>query len=311
MCDENQDTEMYLDVDYEAYERACEKRRTENDAYLDEFEAWLDAAGLSDKTISRHIRNVDFFLNTYLLREDAYSMEEGCGRMDDFLGYFFIRKCMWSTPETIRQNAASFKKFYKCMLEKGHIAQQSYDVLLADIKTGMPLWLEDCEEYNNPSESDYESLLGPGGKDLFDALYGGIARSLGLGDELGVGLEPPYGDSRDDFDDEYVDEEDLPTREEMIRELTLTLFYLTSQEEKCADRSVRRARKSADADALGWLRDMLLIDHVDEADSVTLTDDGMKLAELTLISLGLEHLVAAEDQEADDDKGTRKDLKLV
>ena len=310
MCGEIQDTEPYLDVEYEEYERACEKRRAENDAYLDEFEMWLDEAGLSDKTITRHIRNVGFFLNTYLLREDAYGMEEGCGRMDEFLGYFFIRKCMWSTPATIKQNAVSFKKFYKCMLEKGHIARQSYDVLLADIKTGMPMWLEDCEDYNNPSADDYDNLLGPGGKDLFDALYGSIARSLGLDDELGVGLEPPHGDARDEYDG-YVDEENLPTREELIRELTLTLFYLTSQEEQDAGVPVFRARKSADGDALDWLREMLLVEYTDEADSVTITDDGMKLAELTLISLGLEHLIAQTDEESGDDKDKRRVLKLV
>lgn len=153
MSDEKGVTMSYLsdglESSYEEYEQACEKRRAENERYLGEFEEWLIAAGLSDKTIQRHLSNVDFFINTYLLREDAYGIEEGCCRMDDFLGYFFIRKCMWSTPATIRQNAASFKKFYKCMLEKGHIDQESYDVLLDDIKTCMPIWLEDCEDFNN------------------------------------------------------------------------------------------------------------------------------------------------------------------
>ena len=66
-----------LESSYEEYERACEERRAENEGYLNEFEEWLIAAGLSDKTIQRHLSNVDFFINTYLLREDAYGIEEG------------------------------------------------------------------------------------------------------------------------------------------------------------------------------------------------------------------------------------------
>ena len=309
MCDENQDTVLNLNSDqdsfYEGYERACEERRSENEGYLDEFEEWLEAAGLSDKTIQRHLRNVDFFINTYLLRDDACDMEEGCLRMDDFLGYFFIRKCMWSTPKTINQNATSFKKFYKCMLEKGHITSQSYDMLLADIKTGMPMWLEDCADFNNPTDEEYDDLFGLGGKGLFDALYGEIARAIGIGDQLGVGQEQPCEDSRDEYEDK------LPTREEIIRELTLILFYLTSWEEKGEGGPVHRAWKSADWDALDWLRQMDLINYADEAESVDLTDDGMKMAELTLHSLGLEHLTTRADETDEDDEGQRGYLRLV
>ena len=39
----------------------------------------------------------DFYINDFLLRTDAYSMEHGVSMIDDFLGDFFIRKCMWST----------------------------------------------------------------------------------------------------------------------------------------------------------------------------------------------------------------------
>ena len=90
-----------------------------------------------------------FFLNRYLLHYDAIPMQDGPQHIDDFLGNWFIRKAMWSSPKTIQQTAASLKKFYKCMLEKGHIDQESYDVLLDDIKTCMPIWLEDCEDFNN------------------------------------------------------------------------------------------------------------------------------------------------------------------
>ena len=136
--------------DYEKYEQECEKIRKENNKLLDLFEKDLTLAGLSQKTIRSHISNVDFYINDYLLREDARPMEDGVGMVDDFLGYFFIRKCMWSTPSTIKSTAASIKKFYKCMLDHGKIKKKEYDYLCSVIKEGMEQWQTDCAMYNDP-----------------------------------------------------------------------------------------------------------------------------------------------------------------
>lgn len=140
--------------DYEKYEKECEKIRAINNELLDVFENDLTAAGLSSKTIRSHLSNVDFYINEYLLREDAHPMEDGVGTIDDFLGYFFIRKCMWSTPSTIKGTAASIKKFYKCMLDHGKIEKNKYDELCSEIKEGMPQWQSDCAMYNDPDADD-------------------------------------------------------------------------------------------------------------------------------------------------------------
>lgn len=142
---------------HEEYERAVAGRRRENDGYIDEFAAWLEQSRLAPATIRRHVNNVEFYLNTYLLREDALPMEEGCRRLGDFLGYFFIVKCMWSTPATTRSNVASLKKFYRCMLELGHIGQESYDELLDSIRDGKDEWVEACERYN--AGESFEDVL--------------------------------------------------------------------------------------------------------------------------------------------------------
>jgi hypothetical protein len=36
-----------------------------------------------------------------------------------FLGYWFIKKAMWAKQSAIKSNAASLKKFYTFMHEKG------------------------------------------------------------------------------------------------------------------------------------------------------------------------------------------------
>ncbi len=136
--------------DYENYEKECEEIRASNSELLDMFKNDLELAGLSAKTIRSHISNVDFYINEYLLREEAHPMEDGVGMLDSFLGFFFIRKCMWSTPSTIKSTAASIKKFYKCMLDHEKIKKVEFDYLRSEIKENMEQWQADCAMYNDP-----------------------------------------------------------------------------------------------------------------------------------------------------------------
>lgn len=136
---------------YEEYEQQCKRERESNEGYLKEFENDMNESGLSVNTIARHLSNIDFYINEYLLREEPLEMREGCYRVDDFLGYFFIRKCMWSTPGTIKSTAASLKKFYKYMVSKGNIQKDEYQEFCDTIKENMDIWQDDCEQFNNPS----------------------------------------------------------------------------------------------------------------------------------------------------------------
>lgn len=136
---------------YEEYEQQCKSQRESNEEYLKKFERDMNEAGLSANTIARHLSNIDLYINEYLLREKPLEMREGCYCVDDFLGNFFIRKCMWSTPGTIKSTAASLKKFYKCMESKGNIQKDEYQEFCNTIKENMDIWRDDCELFNNPS----------------------------------------------------------------------------------------------------------------------------------------------------------------
>ncbi len=284
---------MTEDYEYE-YEQSCEQRRKENDGYIREFDNWLMAKGLSNETIQRHIDNVHFYLNSYLLHEDAYRMEDGCFRIDDFLGRFFIRKCMWSTPKTIKQNATSLKKFYMCMLEAGHITRESYDALLATIKSDMPLWIEGCEAYNDPSANYFGDFIGPASIDhnLFDTAYAAVAKSLGL-DYL---LE----NEDSNLQDENMD--DMLSKEEAIDMLTMALLYLTSHRGK-----VRYASTSMAPEVLSRLRERGWIDGPD-SDRITFSNDGEFVGEEFLAAFGFDYLTVDEEE---DDSAQTYGLRLV
>lgn len=136
------------ELSYEEYELECKKREKENEIYLQLFEGDLKEAGLSDKTIKKHYQNVEFYLNTYLLGEEPKEMVEGCYGLEMYFGYFFIRKCMWSSPATIKSTAASLKKFYKCMLKYHKIEEKDYKYLCFNIKESMEDWKKECQKYD-------------------------------------------------------------------------------------------------------------------------------------------------------------------
>jgi site-specific recombinase XerD len=137
--------------DYEKYEEDCKRIREANERLLHEFDAWLKSSGLSEATINNHSSNIDFYINEYLLYEDATEAKDGVSGVGMFLGYWFIRKAMWASPSSIRGNAASLKKFYTFLHEKGLIGKNDLNGLKQTIKEDMPEWLSALERYDDPS----------------------------------------------------------------------------------------------------------------------------------------------------------------
>ena len=133
---------------YKKYEEDCEKIKEANEGLLTDFETWLISFGLAPKTIVQHISNIDFFINEYLLHEDAIEAIEGVHKVSMYFGYWFIRKTMWASPASIRSNAASIKKFYAFMLAKGLVKQQALDILAQTIKEDMPIWLAQIKRHD-------------------------------------------------------------------------------------------------------------------------------------------------------------------
>lgn len=88
---------------YEQYEKECKKRRKENEALLSAFDIWLSSTNLARKTIDRHISNVDFYINEFLLYEDSIKAADGMDEIGMFLGYWFIKKAMWANKAAIKK----------------------------------------------------------------------------------------------------------------------------------------------------------------------------------------------------------------
>lgn len=146
--------------EYEQYEADCKKIRKTNKRLLTEFKTWLESSGVADKTIRNHLSNIDFYINEYLLYEDAAEAKDGVHSIGFYLGYWFIKKAMWASPASIKSNAASLKKFYAFLGEKGLIGKKALNKLNETIKEEMPEWLATLNRYNDPSMEDMGDVWG-------------------------------------------------------------------------------------------------------------------------------------------------------
>ncbi|MCR5098415.1 MAG: hypothetical protein K6B14_05655 [Lachnospiraceae bacterium] len=127
-------------------EAACKKIRSDNEECLSDFKWDLVDQGLMEKTISRHLNNLDLFLNKFMLGEEAKAMEEGPYLVDDFYKNYFIHKCDWATGGSIKSTSESLKKFYMCMFNNGRIETEDYMELSKTIKDKMPEWQAEYEQ---------------------------------------------------------------------------------------------------------------------------------------------------------------------
>ena len=133
------------------YDRACEALLEENAELLDDFVGWLQGQELSEATIKRHRSNIDLYINYYLLDEQVTAAADGADDVGSYLSFWFIRKVSASEWAT-RSNAASLKKFYGFMVERGHVEPD---------RNSMPSALARVNRYNDPSITDPAEVWDP------------------------------------------------------------------------------------------------------------------------------------------------------
>ena len=141
------------DDEYQKYEQASKQIRKENAELLDGFDQWLAAQGLNEKTIEQHVRNVDFYINTFLLYSDAVPAKEGTLGVWSFFGNWFIRKTLWASQSSMRQMGVSLKRFYTFMHEQGQIDADTLADLKETVKEEMPNWLALLRRHDDSIDS--------------------------------------------------------------------------------------------------------------------------------------------------------------
>jgi site-specific recombinase XerD len=134
------------------YDKEVEAIRAYNQPILDAFQAWLEQAGLAEKTVRNHVENIDFFTEYLVYYEPLERLDEAdAGDVDSFLTDWFPRKAMWASESSIRSYLVSFKKFFKWMEETGRTSPETTAEVLTMLK-------EDREEFLGAVEGYFKSL---------------------------------------------------------------------------------------------------------------------------------------------------------
>ncbi|EHQ36521.1 hypothetical protein [Methanoplanus limicola] len=144
----------------EDYEDECEDIELYNENLLSEYKDYLTEKGLTPRTADKHLSNVEFFINDYLMDNEGLGASEGVSEIGMYLGYWYIRKGCWSGPAAIKENAASLKKFYQFMLGKGEISKDDFDDLKEAIKEGLPEWTATMKRYLDEDIEDMDEVWG-------------------------------------------------------------------------------------------------------------------------------------------------------
>ncbi len=140
--------------DYKEWEKKAKENYKRNEKFINEFEKWLNEKGLVKKTVGKHVSNASLYINDYLNYYDADTMEKGVYLVHGFLGDWFIEKCVWSSKNSIKEMAASIKKFYECMSEKGYVSNDDYKKLCREIKDNMDRYFEQMDAFDKGTYYD-------------------------------------------------------------------------------------------------------------------------------------------------------------
>ena len=130
-----------------SYDERVQAINSYNQPILEDFRAWLEQSGLSEKTVENHVDNIDFFTHYLVYYEPLTKLDEADGSdIWMFLTDWFPRKAMWSSEASVKSNIASFKKFFNWLGETGRISPEVVADVLTTLKEGRNEFFEAVEE---------------------------------------------------------------------------------------------------------------------------------------------------------------------
>ncbi len=136
--------------DFDDPEMSKLKGITERNSYLIKYFAddLYKYKKLSDKTIQKHVDNVDFYLNEFACVYLDDTAEEAMNEVaiDDFMSDWFPRKAMWCSKKAIKETCASLTKFYKWMNENDLISDIELAYFREFIKENKEGWLDGYQQ---------------------------------------------------------------------------------------------------------------------------------------------------------------------
>lgn len=130
------------------YDHQVNRIRQQNKPLLDAFRQWLEAAGLSAKTVRTHVNNVDFFSEYLVYYEPLEALTEAnAADFYSFCAHWFPRKAMWASAGSARSNMTSFRKFTRFMIVAGHWPAEREQAIRKVLRENRDAFINIAETY--------------------------------------------------------------------------------------------------------------------------------------------------------------------
>ena len=138
---------MSDDDTYDARVRAI---RAYNQPILEDFRAWLEQSGISEKTVKDQVNKIHFFTEYLVYYEPLKKLDQAnSSDIRMFFMSWFPYKALWTSETGIKSYLASFKKFFLWMGETGHVSAATVSNVLTTLKEGRDQFLERAADYNS------------------------------------------------------------------------------------------------------------------------------------------------------------------
>lgn len=121
--------------DFKTYDTQVRAIRAYNQPILDAFQQWLEQLGLSEKTVRRHVSNINLFSMYLVYYEPLKKLDEAhSSDVSMFLSYWFPRKLGWTSITTVKMLLVSLKRLFQWMGATGRVSSQTTVTVLKMLK---------------------------------------------------------------------------------------------------------------------------------------------------------------------------------
>ena len=143
----------------EEYDKMRERLEKANEEIIGSFvNHAVETTKRGKHRMAKYASQLQFFSNEYLINYHEYDLLEGLECFPEFIGNWFIRKCMWSDEASLRENIEGFKAFLGYLEETKQVQKERLDELRQHIDDESHLYLLRVKYFNDP-EIDFDDIL--------------------------------------------------------------------------------------------------------------------------------------------------------
>lgn len=135
---------------FAGYKKVAKEIRANNELVLQAFENYLkENLGLGDNIIKRHVGEVRFFMNEYLLHDGIQIISDDSYEPCNYIENFYPHKSISPTVTEVRNIGAALKKFYEFLAKAKVLSKEDLSYVKDDITESVDVAIKKIKSGNS------------------------------------------------------------------------------------------------------------------------------------------------------------------